>query len=88
MTLLIKDTPKEKLEAMIKTHGYKKIDIIAGLDSRDKDLHLVISINDIPEIIMNYIMENYNITLCSSNRIEFYEHKPIGVETSNNEGMI
>ena len=77
-------TPKQVIEDMIETHGYKNIVVGKGRNQReDEDLYTVISINDLPHIIFEYIVENYNVIFGSANRLEFLEYMPIGVEIAN-----
>jgi len=80
---MITITPKTKLEAIIKTHGYRGINIISHKDDGE-DLYTVFSLVDLPEIIVEYIMDNYNATYGSTKVYKFYEHFPIGLEISNN----
>jgi len=83
-------TPKDKIEAIIATHGYKWVKVVKCKNIYTKKLtglYKVISINDLPQIIMEYVNNNYNMVFCSANRIEFYEHIPIGVETYHNDWM-
>jgi hypothetical protein len=75
--------PKQQIEAMIETHGYKGISI-----NKDKDgLFSIKCINNIPVILWQYINENYNVTHWSRNYIEFYEFQSFGTEVYFNEFM-
>lgn len=83
---MLTNTPKDKIEDIIKTHDYKEIRVIKH--KRDKGLYTVTSFNDLPQVIMEYVNDNYNMVFGSANRIEFYEHTPIGLETRENDFMI
>lgn len=74
-------TPKQTIEEIINTHSYKGIKISKSVYRND--FYIIVSINDIPDIIYEYVRDNYNLTMLSSNRIEFYEYFPIECEIAN-----
>lgn len=68
--------PITKIEAMIKTHGYKGISIEKG----NNDLFTILSYNDIPGIIYQFVCENYHPISYGAGSLSFYEFEPIGIE--------
>jgi len=61
--------PKEILNSMIETHGYKGLIIFKD----ENDMFIVRSLNYIPAIILYFIFENYTVNYSSKKYIEFYQ---------------
>ena len=72
-------TPDKIITDIINTHDYKLI----KCEKVDNDLYRVVCTYDIPDIISEYINENYHITFWHAKYIEFQEFRHIGVEIFN-----
>ncbi len=75
-------TPKERIEEIMESHGYKHIYVTKS--NVEKDKFIVTSINELPPIIWDFIIENFNAVMGSAKRMEFYEFEPIGMECCYN----